>query len=182
MERLGFARSFSKNFKVGFTLIELLVVVGIIGVLASVVLASLNSARAKGADAAVKANLSEIRTSAELQYDIMEGCYTNIGTLCTITTPAAVLPGPCPASGDANIFGSTGIALQIAGADAAGGFVACSAPEGGEAWAVVGQYKSDVNKAWCVDSTGKSKEVVVGGTGTQGDVTAEVDASGKCVD
>lgn len=39
------------NLMKGFTLIELLVVVAIVGILASVVLASLNSSRAKGRDA-----------------------------------------------------------------------------------------------------------------------------------
>ena len=61
--------NFSKSFKLGFTLIELLVVVAIIGILASVVLSSLNTARAKGANAAIKANLANIRAQAELVYD-----------------------------------------------------------------------------------------------------------------
>ena len=56
------------NLKKGFTLIELLVVVAIIGILASVVLASLNSARNKGKDAAIFAQLANMRGQAELYY------------------------------------------------------------------------------------------------------------------
>jgi prepilin-type N-terminal cleavage/methylation domain-containing protein len=58
-----------KKFNRGFTLIELLVVIAIIGILASVILASLSSARAKGTDAAMKADLSNARAQAEIFYD-----------------------------------------------------------------------------------------------------------------
>jgi prepilin-type N-terminal cleavage/methylation domain-containing protein len=150
-----------KNLKKGFTLIELLVVVAIIGILASVVLASLNSARAKGADAAVKANLANTRANAELQYDTMNGCYSNTGTACSTTAPAVVTAGACPASGAANIFGLPGIASQITAAKTAGGGLAsCAATVGGTAWAAAVHEKTPL-KAWCVDSTGKSLEITI---------------------
>ena len=64
----------------GFTLIELLVVIAIIGILASVVLASLNSARDKGSSAAIKSSLNNMRAQAELIYDTAGGSYA---TICT---------------------------------------------------------------------------------------------------
>jgi len=58
-----------KKLKSGFTLIELLVVIAIIGILSSVVLASLNSARAKARDAKRIADFRQIQTALELFYD-----------------------------------------------------------------------------------------------------------------
>jgi type IV pilus assembly protein PilA len=123
----------------GFTLIELLVVIAIIGILASVVLASLNSARAKGADAAVKANLANIRAQAEIVYDT-DGDYDAV---CADTTLAA------------------GVA---AAGTAGGGTGVCN--DSANAWAASADLKSTnvVGAAtgtdyWCVDSTGKSEAV-----------------------
>ena len=53
----------------GFTLIELLVVIAIIGVLASIVLASLNSARRKSRDARRITDLKQIQLALELYFD-----------------------------------------------------------------------------------------------------------------
>lgn len=58
-----------KNRERGFTLIELLVVIAIIGVLSSVVLASLNTARAKARDARKVADFRQIANALTLFYD-----------------------------------------------------------------------------------------------------------------
>lgn len=68
-----FAIIFTMKLK-GFTLIELLVVVAIIGILATVVLASLNSASAKARDARRLADMRTLQTIME-KYYIENGSY-----------------------------------------------------------------------------------------------------------
>ncbi len=66
--------------KKGFTLIELLVVIAIIGVLSSVVLASLNTARTKGQDAARISSVKSLKTALEMYYNDNGGYPTSAGT------------------------------------------------------------------------------------------------------
>ena len=59
----------------GFTLIELLVVIAIIGILASIVLASLNSARRKSRDARRVADIKQLQLALELYFDAKGNVY-----------------------------------------------------------------------------------------------------------
>ena len=122
----------TKRLNRGFTLIELLVVIAIIGILSSVVLASLNTARGKGADAAVKSNLNNMRAQAELFYDT-GSTYTNV---CA----------------DSNM--TKGQAAAVA---AGGNGGACASASG--TWVAWAGLKSTASDAWCVDNTGTSKQV-----------------------
>lgn len=56
----------NRDNKKGFTLIELLVVISIIGLLSSIVLASLANAKQKGNDSKVQQELTQIRNAMEL--------------------------------------------------------------------------------------------------------------------
>jgi type II secretion system protein G len=70
----------------GFTLIELLVVIAIIGVLSSVVLASLNSARAKTRDTARMSDLRQMETALNA-YFLDNGSYPDSAGNWRGTTP-----------------------------------------------------------------------------------------------
>jgi len=70
--------------KRGFTLIELLVVIAIIGILASIVLASLNSARKKARDARREADVNQIQKALELYAQDHSGQYPDSAAVATV--------------------------------------------------------------------------------------------------
>lgn len=70
----------------GFTLIELLVVIAIIGILASITIASLNSARLKARDARRVADIKQIQVALELHYNSQSAPeYPTATTVCDDT-------------------------------------------------------------------------------------------------
>lgn len=140
-----------KNRSQGFTLIELLVVIGIIGILSAVVLASLNTARSKGSDAAIQSDLDTIRTQAEIYYG---GTGAN-----SYGTQAFATDATCYSTG-AGMFSDATIKNAIDGAFKAGGSVAGSVAcvAAGTSYAVGVKLVSPAAASWwCVDQTGSSK-------------------------
>ncbi len=130
----------------GFTLIELLVVVAIIGLLSSVILTSLSTARAKANEATVKRNLSTVRHQAAI-------FSSNSNSYGPSFTAAA-----CPTASDPSMFYSdTVMRSAIDAARIAGGGATRCATDGTD-FAVSIQLPATTTH-WCLDSRGSARGV-----------------------
>jgi type II secretory pathway pseudopilin PulG len=141
-------------------LIELLVVIAIIGILASIILASLSSARSKGKDARIIADVQQARIALETGYN--GAYYPDLNTVGNANCAAGgnLLNATWAACGITTGPGNVSLSAVNTDASAQGGglFFTIAGPNNGNinAYAVKGRLISSSTVFFCIDSTGKT--------------------------
>ena len=139
----------NKQFKKGFTLIELLVVIAVIALLTAIVLASLSSAKSRGADANIKATLKGIQSQANLYF-------SNYGDF-------GIAANSCATAG--SIFTNVttyGLSKLVTAAQAKTTVVCGASGAPATTWSVSAQSKANPAQFMCVDSAGAFKIMTEG--------------------
>ena len=160
-----------KRYTKGFTLIELLVVIAIIGILASVVLVSLQSARKKGTDTRVVSSVQQLRVAMEADFNgsSYANSFTPAGATYTFkaSAPYNTLVNDIAANGFSGaVYGAHSGILT---ADTNGLIVVTNGVVAGGVWttlptayAIRGKLPSTNSaptsaNSFCIDSTGNTK-------------------------
>lgn len=155
---------FDKNN--GFTLIELLVVIAVIGVLASVVMLSLSTARTKSGDGGTRKQIMEARSQAEIFFLNNNNRYVNASnvSMCDPSITAyRVNPMLVKIAGTSRTTVSTALATAQAASNAgnltttlANGTV-CHVAANGSAYAISTRLIGAAAQYLCVDSANKNR-------------------------
>ncbi|MBI2096482.1 MAG: prepilin-type N-terminal cleavage/methylation domain-containing protein [Candidatus Taylorbacteria bacterium] len=145
----------------GFTLIELMVIVAVLGLLASIIIASIRQSKLRAVDAALKSELGSLRALAEIYYD-KDGHYG-------VPYSGGGEPADCGSAPETTLFNDTAAAsghngdirptlievMRLAGS----ALCASAHPTGGsvaESFAVETPLQSASGFKWCVDNSGYS--------------------------
>jgi prepilin-type N-terminal cleavage/methylation domain-containing protein len=153
MKKLNFKKGLALKVSKGFTLIELLVVIAIIGVLASIIIVTLNNGQTRGKNAGVKSNLANARTQAQVFYNtnsVANLTFTNVCNNGPVGTP------PVQGIGSAVLAAAKITGLTAVGSDTGGSTSTATCNDSAGAWAAEAPLVG--GGMWCVDSTNKSVE------------------------
>ena len=173
--------------KLGFTLIELLVVIAIIGILSGIISVQLSASRQKAKGAAVKQEMTSLRTGMEanrnsaetFDFNLMNNVgFTNIWNDIVKNSgglnsrPGSLTFDPCSGDGSGNDFTAC---TELSSCNLAFPAAPCTKYV---AIAKISAPNVTPSRWWCVDSQNKGKELVNGTGGF--DVTTFGPSSGSC--